>query len=185
MMPFRLACLVAAGLVLTAPAFAQAKKQAAKDAASGKATAKDGGTYQIGTFGDWGAYLVGKDKAKTCYAMSQPKDRAPKGLTRDPAYVFISHRGAGRYEMSVIMGYPLKPGAPASAAIGGDKYDLLTKDKSAWLKEEGEEKEMVAPLRSGSAMIVKGTSIKGNETTDRYSLTGAGQAIDRMAKECQ
>lgn len=164
-------------LAVSAPhsAMAQAKKQAPKE----------GGTFLIQTFGDWGAYTSGKDKTKVCYAMSQPKERGPKGLTRDPAYVFISHRGAGRYEMSVIMGYPLKPGVAASATIGADTYDLLTKDKSAWLKEEKEEKEMVESLRAGAAMIVKGTSAKGNETTDRYSLTGAGSAIDRMQKECQ
>jgi invasion protein IalB len=180
MMPIRLVLVLAASVAFAAPGLAQAKK-AAKPAPA----AKEGGTFEIGKFGDWGAYVSGKDKTKVCYAMSQPKDRAPKGLNRDPAFLFLSHRGAGRSELAVIMGYPLKPGSLASATIGGDKYDLLTKDKSAWLKEEGEEKDMVASLRSGSALIVKGTSVKGNDTTDRYSLAGAGAAIDRMAKECQ
>lgn len=165
-------------LALAAPetAMAQAKKRQAQ---------KEGGTFLIQTFGDWGAYTSGKDKSKVCYAMTQPKERGPKGLKRDPAYVFVSFRGAGRTEMSVIMGYPLKPGVAANATIGNDKYDLLTKDNSAWLKEEKEEREMVDSLRAGAAMIVKGTSAKGNDTTDRYSLTGAGAAIERMQKECQ
>lgn len=169
--------LAALLLAIAAPhaAVAQAKKQAPKE----------GGTFLIQTFGDWGAYTSGKDRTRVCYAMTQPKERGPKGLKRDPAYVFVSYRGAGRTEMSVIMGYPLKPGVAASASIGTDKYELLTKDKSAWLREEKEEKDMVDSLRAGAAMIVKGTSAKGNETTDRYSLTGAGSAIDRMQKECQ
>ena len=173
----RLCCFTALALIAatTATVAAPAKKQAAND----------GGTFLIQSFGDWGAYTSGKDKAKLCYAMSQPKERTPKGLSRDPAFIFISDRGAGRSEMSVIMGYPLKPGVIATATVGADKYDLLTKDKSAWLKEANEEKEMVASLRSGTALIVKGTSVKGNDTTDRYSLNGASSAIERMQKECQ
>lgn len=172
----RLALVLAASAAVAAPALAQSKKQAAP---------KEGGTFQIGIFGDWGAYVSGKDKSKVCYAMSQPKERAPKGLNRDPAFLFVSYRGNNRSELSVIVGFPLKEGTLASATIGGDKYDLLTKDKSAWLKEEGDEKEMVGSLRAGSTLIIKSQSIKGNETTDRYSLSGAGAAIDRMQKECQ
>lgn len=169
-------CLFAVAVGAATPALAQRKA----------AAPKEGGTFQIATFGDWGAYVSGKDRSKVCYAMSQPKDRSPKGLTRDPAFVFISNRAGdgAKHEFAVIMGYPLKPSGAASAAVGAVNFTMLSKDKSAWLKNAAEENQMIDAIRKGSAMIIKGTSIKGNETTDRYSLTGAGQAIERMQKEC-
>lgn len=172
--PLILSGLLVAGFA--APALAQAKKQSAKDS----------GTFQVATYGDWGTYVSGKDRGKVCYAMSQPKDRTPKGLQRDPAYLFISNRSGdgAKHEFSIIMGYPLKPGAAANATIGGSNFTMLTKDKSAWLKNAAEESQILDAIRKGSALVVKGTSIKGNDTTDRYSLSGAGQAIERMQKEC-
>jgi len=167
-----------AGVVLASlsPALAQTRKQPGKEA----------GTFQIGTFGDWGAYVSGKDRSKICYAMSQPKERSPKGLTRDPAYIFISSRAGdgAKHEFAVIMGYPLKPGASASATIGPAQFQMLTKDKSAWLKNAAEEPQLLDQMRKGATLIVKGISAKGNETTDNYSLSGLSQAIERVQKEC-
>jgi len=163
------------------PAAAQTKKTEAKAASVGPA-----GTFLIATFGDWGTYTSGKDKAKVCYALSQPKERLPKGLNRDPAYLFISNRsGDGvRNEFAVIMGYPLKPGGAASASIGAASFQMLTKDKSAWLRNAAEEAQLIDAMKKGASLSIKGTSAKGNETTDRYSLSGLGQAIERAQKEC-
>ncbi len=162
---------------------AEPAKGRASDAAKAAAPA---GTFLIATYGDWGAYTSGKDKTKVCYALSQPKDRLPKGLTRDPAYVFISNRpGDGaRNEFSVIMGFPLKTGGPASVGIGNASYVMLTKDKSGWLKNPAEEAPLIEAMKKASAMTIKATSGKGNETTDRYSLSGLNQALDRAQKEC-
>ena len=163
------------------PALAQRKKEEPKAAATAGT-----GTFQIATYGDWGVYTSGKDKQKVCYALSQPKDRLPKGLNRDPAYVFISNRpGDGaRNEFSIIMGYPLKLNGIATAAVGTTTFQMLAKEKSAWLKNAAEESQLLEAMRKGKDLTVKGTSAKGNETTDRYSLSGLGQAIERAQKEC-
>ena len=172
--------IVVAGCVIafTGPALAQQKK---KEAAAGPA-----GTYLIASYGDWGAYTSGKDKTKVCYALSQPKDRLPKGLNRDPAYIFVSNRpGDGtRNEFSVIVGYGLKPGSPSTATVGTANFQMLTKDKSAWLRNAAEEAQLLDAMRKGKDLVIKGMSGKGNETTDRYSLSGLAQALDRAQKEC-
>ena len=41
------------------------------------------------SFGDWGVYTAQAGRSKICYALSQPKDRLPKDLKRDPAYLFV------------------------------------------------------------------------------------------------
>ena len=82
---------------------------------------KSGKPVQVGSFGDWGAFLAEGAKDKTCYALATPKDRAPAKLKRDPAYIFISNRPAEkvRNEVSVIMGFAMKDGGEAKADIGG------------------------------------------------------------------
>jgi len=161
---------------------------APKKATPAKAEAKQGpgGTYLVATYGDWGAYTAGSERSRVCYALSQPKQRQPGGLTRDPAYVFISNRpGDGaKNEFSLIMGYPLKPGSASSATVGAAQFQMLTKDKSAWLKNAAEEPQLLDQMRKGATLIVKGISAKGNETTDTYSLSGLSQAIERVHKEC-
>ncbi len=44
---------------------------------------------------------------------------------------------------------------------------------------------MVQAMRGGSQLTVRSTSLRGNVTTDTYSLTGLGQALDRVAQECR
>lgn len=194
-MSFKSSCLlialVAAGLAASPASAQQKKNDKAKTAEKAKATDKKApagpaGTFLIASYGDWGAYTSGKDKAKVCYALSQPKERTPKGLSRDPAYLFVSNRpGDGaRNEFSVIMGYPLKAGSAATLTVGSANFTMLTKDKSAWLRNAAEEPQLIEAMKKGSALTIKGTSLKGNDTTDRYSLSGIGQAIDRAQKEC-
>ncbi|MCA0422760.1 MAG: invasion associated locus B family protein [Proteobacteria bacterium] len=173
-----IALVAAAALAVAAsPAMAQRKKEAAGAAS---------GTFLIATYGDWGAYTSGKDKSKVCYALSQPKERLPKGLNRDPAYIFVSNRpGDGtRNEFSVIVGFNMKPGGPASAAVGNATFQMLTKDKSAWLRNAAEEAQLLDAMKKGKDLVIKSISGRGNETTDRYSLSGLSQALERTQKEC-
>lgn len=178
--------LIVLAALFVAAAAVQAQAAPKKAAAKTEAKQGPGGTYLVASYGDWGAYMAGSDRSKVCYALSQPKQRLPAGLTRDPAYVFISNRpGDGaRNEFSVIMGYPLKPGGASSATVGGAQFQMLTKDKSAWLKNAAEEPQLLDVMRKGSTLVVKGISAKGNETTDNYSLSGLSQAIERVQKEC-
>ncbi|PNG25917.1 invasion associated locus B family protein [Methylocella silvestris] len=166
---------------------ADAKKSAAKtgDAKPGEAK-KPGKPVQVGSYGDWGAFLAEGAKDKTCYALATPKERAPAALKRDPAYVFISNRPAEkvRNEVSIIMGFAVKEGADARADIGGANFNLVAKGANAWIKNPAEETQFVEALKKGSKLIVKAPSVKGNVTTDTYSLSGISQALDKVQKDC-
>lgn len=154
-----------------------------KDSKNSKVSGK---AEQIAAFGDWGVYSTqGKDK--TCYAMSQPKDRQPGKLKRDPAYVFVSSRPSDsvRNEVAIMLGFVTKDNGSATADIDGDNYELVTKTQNAWVKDPAKEKEFVDSLKGGSKLVIKTPSVKGNLTTDLYSLKGLKQALDRVAKECQ
>ena len=140
----------------------------------------------VGQYGDWKTFVTQGVKNKTCYALAQPKERQPSALKRDPAYIFISTRQAEnvKNEVSIIMGFGVKEGATTSAEIDSESFELLGKGTNAWVKNPAEEPKFVATLRKGSKLVVKMPSVKGNVTTDNYSLSGLSQALDRAAKEC-
>ncbi len=184
----------AAALACTGPASSKTKpkpkeaKPAAKaepSGAPGADTAKFGKPSKLASYGDWGVFLAQGEKSKTCYALATPKDRAPSGLKRDPAYVFISNRPGEnvREEISVIMGFPMKE-AGARAEIAGSGFDLIATGANAWIKNQAEEAHFIDALKKGSKLIVKASSLRSHVTTDSYSLNGLSQALERVEKEC-
>jgi invasion protein IalB len=178
---FRAAIATLAACAMTAAASAQPKKQA-------KADPTDQAVL-LGQFGDWGAYKATPNGKKVCFALSKPNSEKsePTGRNRDPAYAFVSTRPAEKVknEVSVIVGYPQKPGFDASATIGAANYVLYTQNDGAWVKNAAEEPQMVDAMRKGSDLVVKSESGRGTKTTDTYSLKGIGQALDKVAEECK
>ena len=143
----------------------------------------------LGQFGDWGAYTASSGGKQICYALAKPSSQAtqPPNRPRDPAYIFVSTRPSEnvKNEISIVIGYPFKPGQDANVDIGSAKYALLTQNDGAWVKNPAEEARMVDTMRRGADLIVSGESGKGTKSTDRYNLRGLAQALDRVAQECK
>jgi hypothetical protein len=156
------------------------------DAAAQQRRPAAGNAFEIGKAGAWGIFTSGEGRAKTCFIMSQPAERLPKGLNRDPANMFISMRQgeAAKQEFSMLTGYPLKPQAEAQISVGNASFSAVGQNTNIWLKNPAEEGRLIGELRKAGSITVKGMSVKGNETTDRYPLTGFGQALERAQKEC-
>jgi hypothetical protein len=143
----------------------------------------------LGQFGEWGAYTASSGGKKICYALAKPTSSAtePANRPRDPAYTFVSTRPTEnvRNEISIVMGYPVKPGSEATVDIGSAKYAMYTQADGAWIKNAAEEARMIDAMRRGSDMVVSGESGRGTKSTDRYALKGLSQALDRVAQECK
>ncbi|MFG1477105.1 invasion associated locus B family protein [Xanthobacter sp. V4C-4] len=154
--------------------------------AAAPALAQQGQSKPIAQFGDWSVY-ASTSSPKVCYAISQPKTRLPAGLNRDPAYFFVSTRPGEnvKNEVSITVGFPLKEGSDATLTVGSLTLQLYTKDKGAWVRNVADETKLVDAMRKGRDLTVVSTSLKGNPTTDKYSLSGIGQALDRAAAECK
>jgi invasion protein IalB len=163
------------------PAKPKDEPQPAQAAAAGPAPSL------IAQYGDWGVYVSQTPKTKVCYALSQPKERQPGGLKRDPGYFFISTRPGENVhnELSVVVGFTIKDGADAIVDIGGASFPFFTKNDGAWMKNAAEEARLIDALRKGRDFTIKSTSLRGNATNDRYSLSGIGQALDRVDQECK
>ncbi len=190
---------------LTADAFAQpapaspapkppAPKAAAPRPAPPPATANApaGADVQptlLGQYADWGAYTASPAGRKICFALAKPKlsKTEPAGRSRDQSYMFVSSRPAEnvKNEVSVIIGYPFKSSSDATAEVGSTRFAMYTQNDGAWIKNVTEEARMVDAMRKGTDLTVKGTSGRGTQSTDQYSLKGLAQALDRLDQECR
>lgn len=161
-----------------------AAKQDAKPAAAGSAEPS-----LIGQFGTWGAYTATPNGKKVCFALAKPSSQKtnPPNRPRDPAYAFVSTRPAEKVtnEVSIMIGYTLKPGSEAALEIGSAKYAMYTQGDGLWIKNAAEEEAMVDALRKGADVTIKGVSAKGTQTIDVFSLKGLAQALDRVAQDCR
>jgi invasion protein IalB len=143
----------------------------------------------LGQFGGWGAYAATPGGKKVCFALAKPTSAVtePAGRNRDPSYAFVSTRPVEKVknEVSMIVGYPQKPGVDATATIGSASYVMYTQNDGAWVKNAAEEAQMVETMRKGADLVVKSESGRGTKTTDTYSLKGLSEALDKVAQECK
>jgi invasion protein IalB len=177
----RTTTILVAALAVSSVALAE---QGKKTAAVGSAQPK-----VLGQYADWGAYTANPDGKKVCFALAKPKSATtnPPGRKRDPAYVFISTRPSEnvRNEISVVVGYPLRPSSDATAEVGSVKFAMYTQNDGAWIKNVAEEARLIDAMRKGAELTIKGVSSRGTQSTDVYSLKGLTQAMDRADQECK
>ena len=192
-----LTALVAVVLVCGGSSLAQAQSTSSKGtakpaaAAPAPAAATAGGAEPtlVGQFGTWGAYTATPNGKKVCFALAKPSSSKtnPPNRPRDPAYAFVSTRPAEKVsnEVSIMIGYTLKPGSESTLEVGGASYSMYTQGDGLWIKNAAEEERMVDAMRKSADVTVKGVSAKGTETTDTFSLKGLAQALDRLAQDCR
>ncbi|MBR0782724.1 invasion associated locus B family protein [Bradyrhizobium iriomotense] len=173
----------------TAPAAKTAAKPESKPASPAAAVAGGAEPTLIGQFGTWGAYSATPNGKKVCFALAKPSSSKtnPPNRPRDPAYAFVSTRPAEKVnnEVSVMIGYALKPGSESSVEVGGAAFAMYTQGDGLWIKNAAEEERMVEAMRKSADLVVKGVSAKGTETTDTFSLKGLAQALDKIAQDCR
>jgi hypothetical protein len=186
-----MAIALVCGVADLAQAQSASPKGAAKQAAAKPEPAAAGGAEPtlIGQFGTWGAYTATPNGKKVCFALAKPLSSKtnPPNRPRDPAYAFVSTRPAEKVvnEVSIMIGYTLKPGSESTIEVGGASYAMYTQGDSLWIKNAAEEERMVDAMRKAGDATVKGVSAKGTETTDVFSLKGLSQALDRLSQDCR
>jgi hypothetical protein len=175
-----------------APSKNAAKPSSPKPEARSEAKSAVAGVAEptlIGQFGTWGAYTALPNGKKVCFALAKPSSSKtnPPNRPRDPAYAFVSTRPAEKVvnEVSIMIGYALKPGSESTLEVGGASYAMYTQGDGIWIKNAAEEERMVDAMRKAADATVKGVSAKGTETTDTFSLKGLSQALDKLAQDCK
>ncbi|PPR18081.1 MAG: hypothetical protein CFH37_00715 [Alphaproteobacteria bacterium MarineAlpha9_Bin7] len=138
----------------------------------------------LGEFRDWIAVSFVENGNLNCYIVSQPKKEKGKYTQRGPAYVQVTLRhGAESAVVSFQAGYRFKETSEVHVQIDGDTQALFTQSEMAWAYP-GEDKMLIDSMRQGKRMIVMGTSWRGTETTDTYSLYGFTKAYNELLHSC-
>ncbi|RUT29379.1 hypothetical protein EMQ25_14765 [Arsenicitalea aurantiaca] len=141
----------------------------------------------LGTFNAWTAWQSTDANGVMCYISSTPSDSQPGNVNRGAIHFLIIHRkGLGtRNEVQSLIGYPFNTSnANASATIDGRAYPMVTEGEAAWLASASDESGFVQSFRAGSRLVVRGTSQRGTNTTDTYSLSGSAAAMDAIDRAC-
>lgn len=140
----------------------------------------------LGSFKFWTAWKSTDANGVICYVSSQPQDAQPTNVNRDPIHFLVIHRkGLGtKNEVQTLVGYPLKNGSTPSVNVDGKSYSMIVEGSAAWLASTGDEVAFVDSMKRGSEMVVKGTSQRGTNTTDTYSLSGVTAAMGEATKAC-
>lgn len=145
------------------------------------------GVKAVASFKDWSVHVVGGKSGKICYIHSEPKKSAGKYKARGATYIQVTHRSKPQSadEVSVTAGYDYRKGDPVDITVDGKKFVLFTEGDTAWSRDTAGDKALVAAMRSGTAMIIKGVSSRGTLTTDQYSLSGFTAAHKSISKACK
>jgi invasion protein IalB len=162
------ACL-AAGLILAGtPAFAQTAKLLQK-------------------YDDWQVFLHETKDEKVCFAASAPKEMKPDTAKRGAVYFYLTtwQKDGVRNEISVKVGYSIKPDSSPTVAVGDTEFQLYPKDDKAFMRDPGDERKLLDAMRKNANMTVKGTSARGTNTTDQYSLKGLSNALKQLETACK
>ena len=198
-MRLRLSLLTVATAVAAFPALAQQAAptrpqrpaaQPARPAPQAAAPAIGGAQPTLlGQYGDWGAYTANPGGKKVCFALAKPGKTVtnPPNRPRDPIYMFVASRPAEKVkdEVSVVIGYGFKAATDASLDVAGTQFAMYTHNDGAWIKNAADETRLVDALRRGTDAVLKGTSVRGTQSTDTYSLKGLAQALDKVGTECR
>jgi hypothetical protein len=168
---------------------AVAKPEGKPSASPAAAVAVGAEPTLLGQFGTWGAYAAAPNGKKVCFALAKPSQSKtnPANRPRDPAYAFISTRPSEKVfnEVSIMIGYAVKPGSESTMEVGGASYSMYTQGDGLWIKNAAEEEHLIDAMRKSADVVVKGVSAKGTETVDTFSLKGLAQALDRVTQDCR
>jgi hypothetical protein len=143
---------------------------------------------ELGTFNSWTAWQASDASGMICYISSQPQTSEPAGVNRGDISFIILHRKARGItnEVQTLIGYPFNTtNSNASAAIDGKSYLMTTQGETAWLASRNDEAGFVTAFKAGRSMVVRGTSQRGTNTVDTYSLSGATAAMNAIDAACK
>jgi len=137
--------------------------------------------------GDWTAFKESDSSGGLCFISSQPSKDVGDYKKRGDIFAIVTFRPQENTvnEVSFQIGYEFKNGEDAIATIDGNKtFKMFTQNESAWTYDKKSDEAMVAAMRAGTSMVVKGISSRGTKTTDTYSLKGFTKALNAAAKAC-
>ena len=134
------------------------------------------------THTDWNVYKAG---GGACYIASVPISEDGNFKKRGQPYILLNFKEGKPDEINVSSGYAYKKGVDAELTIEAQRFKLYTEGETGWARNATTDKQILAAMRSGAKMKLRGISAKGSYSEDTYSLKGANAAYKHMAQICK
>ncbi|GAB4393266.1 MAG: invasion associated locus B family protein [Kiloniellaceae bacterium] len=141
---------------------------------------------RLGDFSDWSAFKYLEEGKPICFMASEPTKAEGNYSKRGEIHAMVTHRpGENRIdEVSIQAGYTYKETVPVEVQVGSLKVRLFTEGESAWTVDKDTDKQLVQAMIKGNTMVVQGTSARGTNTKDTYSLSGFTRAYKAISTAC-
>lgn len=147
----------------------------------------------VGAKKDWSIFKQGSAADRQCWIVSQPltktAERAgkPVSVNRGDVFLMVAIRPGARVknEVSMLAGYPFRADSSATMRVGSEKFELFTSGENAWTDSPEADDKLVAAMRKGTTAVVMGTSSRGTQTTDTFSLSGFTAALAEARALCK
>ncbi len=157
--------------------------------ASMTAAVSPAGAAEVGLlvgFKDWIGYKTTQGGNQLCYMASEPKRDEGTYTIRGNICAIVSHRPAARSSnvVSIHAGYTYKKKSEVTLKIGDKSFTLFTDGDAAWAKSVADDQAMVAAMKAGTRMVVRGVSSRGTKTKDTYSLLGFTRVHGAIGAAC-
>lgn len=139
-----------------------------------------------GTFGDWSAYSRAEGGDKICYVISEPKKKTPSSVKHGDIFFMVSNWKSGQAseQPSLMTGYPLKISSPPTAMVGSARTRMYVSQNEAFIKDAGDERQLVKRMRAGANMRVSAMSTRGTSVSYDFSLKGVTAALNKAKSSC-
>ncbi|MEM8915853.1 MAG: invasion associated locus B family protein [Pseudomonadota bacterium] len=140
----------------------------------------------LGQHRDWTVLKHEEGENVLCYIASRPTREQGEYSARDEVHILVTHRPYlnTRDVVSILAGYTYKEDSVVEAQIGNTNFAFYPSGEYAFSRNPEDDRRLVAAMKAGVEMIVTGTSDRGTETTDTYSLRGFTAAYDQSIEAC-
>lgn len=143
---------------------------------------------------DWAVFIAGSGAKQVCWIVSQPtksvitENGKPVEARRGDIFLMVAVRPGDKVsnEVSFLAGYPFKGKSKVRVDVNGRKRaDLFTDGENAWTLSPKDDTALTAAFKAGRTAVLKGTSSKGKDTTDTFSLSGFTAALRAATNRCK
>ncbi len=137
----------------------------------------------LGIFATWGAF---RDPAvPRCYAIAMPEKVPGRAQEFQPYFTVGYWPGRNiRGAVHIRLARRLSPGSKVIVSFPEANFALQTGQADAWPADQTTNAGILAQMRSARQVIVIARSADGRSFRDRFTLDGAGSAMDAAALGC-
>lgn len=141
---------------------------------------------RVNTYGAWSLMTDTADPHLFCFITSEPTASQSGSADRQSPRAYISAwpKDGIRAEVSFRMGFRIKKNTPGMATVSPAGFRLFGSGDRVYVSDSTRELKLVEAMRKGSTMTVAATPASGATVTDTYSLSGIGQALQKLQQTC-